>query len=82
MVSHRLRRGLGLVGFLVVFGFAVAVAVDLRAADLPPERGIGQRVADFTLKDLSGQPVSLYGPGFGPPVGRPFTASFGARFEW
>ena len=28
------------------------------------------------------QPVSLYGPGFGPPVGRPFTASFGARFEW
>jgi hypothetical protein len=28
------------------------------------------------------QPVSLYGPGFGPPVGRPFTASFGARFEF
>ena len=28
------------------------------------------------------QPVSLYGPGFGPPVGRPFTAAFGARFEW
>jgi hypothetical protein len=28
------------------------------------------------------QPVSLFGPGFGPPVGRPFTASFGARFEW
>jgi len=25
------------------------------------------------------QPVSLAGPGFGPPVGRPFTASFGAR---
>ena len=28
------------------------------------------------------QPVSLYGPGFGPPVGRPFTASFGARFDF
>ena len=28
------------------------------------------------------QPVSLYGPGFGPPVGRPFTASFGARLEF
>ena len=25
------------------------------------------------------QPVSLAGPGFGPPVGRPFTASVGAR---
>ncbi len=28
------------------------------------------------------QPVSLFGPGFGPPVGRPFTASFGARFAF
>lgn len=28
------------------------------------------------------QPVSLYGPGFGPPVGRPFTASVGARVEF
>ena len=28
------------------------------------------------------QPVSLYGPGFGPPVGRPFTASVGARIEF
>lgn len=28
------------------------------------------------------QPVSLYGPGFGPPVGRPFTASFGARIDF
>ena len=25
-------------------------------------------------------PVSLYGPGFGPPVGRPFTAQLGFRF--
>jgi hypothetical protein len=28
------------------------------------------------------QPVSLYGPGFGPAVGRPFTASFGGRIEF
>jgi hypothetical protein len=28
------------------------------------------------------QPVTLYGPGFGPPVGRPFTASFGGRVEF
>ncbi len=28
------------------------------------------------------QPVSLYGPGFGPPVGRPFTASFGGRIDF
>lgn len=28
------------------------------------------------------QASSLYGPGFGPPVGRPFTAVFGARFDF
>jgi hypothetical protein len=28
------------------------------------------------------QPVSLYGPGFGPPVGLPFTVQFGARVEF
>lgn len=28
------------------------------------------------------QPAALYGPGFGPPVGRPFTAQFGARFTF
>jgi hypothetical protein len=28
------------------------------------------------------QPVSLFGPGFGQPVGRPFTAQFGARFTF
>ena len=27
-------------------------------------------------------PVSLYGPGFGPPVGRPFTAQLGFRFTF
>lgn len=28
------------------------------------------------------QPVSLFGPGFGPPVGRPFTMQLGARFTF
>lgn len=28
------------------------------------------------------QPVSLFGPGFGPPVGRPFTAQLGFRFTF
>jgi len=28
------------------------------------------------------QPLSLYGPGFGPPVGRPFTLQLGARFTF
>jgi hypothetical protein len=28
------------------------------------------------------QPTTLYGPGFGPPVGRPFTTQFGFRVEF
>jgi hypothetical protein len=28
------------------------------------------------------QPVSLYGPGFGPPVGRPLTVQLGARIDF
>ena len=28
------------------------------------------------------QPVSLHGPGFGPPVGRPLTAQLGLRFTF
>ena len=28
------------------------------------------------------QPVSLYGPGFGPPVGIPFTLQLGARIDF
>src|SRR6267142_6253060 len=38
------------------------------------------------LTSLSGglflQPVALYGPGFGPPVGLPFTVQLGARIEF
>jgi hypothetical protein len=43
---------------------------------LRPEQSNATGAATFM------QPVSLYGPGFGPPVGRPFTASFGARIEF
>jgi hypothetical protein len=43
---------------------------------LRPEQSAANVASSFM------QPVSLYGPGFGPPVGRPFTASFGARFEF
>lgn len=43
---------------------------------LRPEQSAANVAASFL------QPGSLYGPGFGPPVGRPFTASFGARFEF
>jgi hypothetical protein len=28
------------------------------------------------------QPLALWGPGFGPPVAKPFTASFGARIQF
>ncbi|SIN74901.1 AhpC/TSA family protein [Singulisphaera sp. GP187] len=51
-----LRRRLGLVG-----GLLLVLAVESQGAGLPLDRGIGQRVANFTLKDVSGQPVSLYG---------------------
>ncbi len=33
-------------------------------------------------RDTFLQPVSLYGPGFGPPVGLPFTFQFGARVDF
>jgi hypothetical protein len=35
-----------------------------------------------TARSTFMQASSLYGPGFGPPVGRPFTAVFGARVEF
>ena len=43
---------------------------------LRPEQSLASSASGFL------QPLSLYGPGFGPPVGRPFTASFGGRFEF
>lgn len=56
MASRNLRRGWGLVGLLLI-----VAAAESSGADLPLDRGIGQRVANFTLKDVSGQSVSLYG---------------------
>jgi len=40
--------------------------------------GLSNATAAGTFQQAS----SLYGPGFGPPVGRPFTAVFGARLEF
>jgi hypothetical protein len=40
--------------------------------------GLSVATAGGTFQQAS----SLYGPGFGPPVGRPLTAVFGARFEF
>jgi len=36
----------------------------------------------LSSKETFLQPISLYGPGFGPPVGLPFTAQIGARVEF
>lgn len=41
---------------------------------------LGQSFANSAGSFL--QPVSLYGPGFGPPVGVPFTFQFGARVDF
>jgi hypothetical protein len=45
---------------------------------------IGGRLALSNATSAGGfrQPLSLYGPGFGPPVGRPFTAQVGFRLEF
>jgi hypothetical protein len=39
-------------------------------------------ISQATAAGLFMQAGTLYGPGFGPPVGRPFTAVFGARFDF
>jgi hypothetical protein len=39
-------------------------------------------ISQATAAPLFMQAGTLYGPGFGPPVGRPFTAVFGARFDF
>lgn len=45
---------------------------------------IGGRLAlsNATSAGAFRQPIALYGPGFGPPVGRPFTAQVGFRLEF
>lgn len=39
-------------------------------------------LSPLTAADTFLQPISLYGPGFGPPVGLPFTVQFGGRVEF
>lgn len=66
--------------------FAIAGYVDLYNMFNVDNLGLGSNgrlglsVATSAATFL--QPSSLYGPGFGPPVGRPFTAQFGARFTF
>ncbi|MBK9152956.1 MAG: TonB-dependent receptor [Chloracidobacterium sp.] len=47
-----------------------------RSAQAGLPNGIAQASPNFIV------PFSLFGPGFGPPVGRPFTAQFGFRFTF
>jgi hypothetical protein len=51
-------------------------------AGLNPRAATGGAPALSAQSGIYLQPVSLFGPGFGPPVGRPFTAQFGARFTF
>jgi hypothetical protein len=39
-------------------------------------------LSNLSSVDTFAQPSSLYGPGFGPPVGLPFTVQLGARVEF
>ena len=39
-------------------------------------------ISPATSRDGFRQPVSLFGPGFGPPVGRPLTVQFGFRLDF
>jgi peroxiredoxin len=54
MRGRYLRRAVGL---LVVTAWTVPLAA---AESSPLARGVGRQVSDFTLKDLSGNPVRLY----------------------
>lgn len=64
---------------------AFAGRPELSAATNP---GINERAATGGAPRLAAQagtylrPVSLFGPGFGPPVGRPFSLQLGARFTF
>lgn len=55
---------------------ATAAGNTLRTPTAPVTNTINQASPNFIV------PFSLFGPGFGPPVGRPFTAQFGARFTF
>lgn len=44
-----------------VLALLMVVGGEAVGADLPDDRGVGQRVANFTLNDVTGAPVTLYG---------------------
>src|SRR5437879_32865 len=58
MAGDRAHRVWGSWVVLALIGGSVAVSA---AAETPIDRGIGGRVANFTLDDTAGKPVSLYG---------------------
>ncbi len=64
--------------------YSVKVYADLYNVFNTENLAIGNRfgTSAATSAGTFMQPSSLFGPGFGPPVGRPFTAVFGARFEF
>ncbi|MDQ3799526.1 MAG: hypothetical protein M3384_08755, partial [Acidobacteriota bacterium] len=51
-------------------------------AGLNPRPAAGGAPALSVQSGIFLQPVSLFGPGFGPPVGRPFTMQLGFRFTF
>ena len=55
-----------------------------RVVDSTGEPGVGNRfhLSPATSSGAFLQPVSLFGPGFGPPVGRPMTLQLGARLTF
>lgn len=44
-----------------IVAILAGIALGAAPAELPDDRGVGHRVANFTLNDVAGQPVSLYG---------------------
>ena len=65
--------------------FGLATYIDLYNVFNTENLSFASRIglsAPATNAGLFLQPQSLFGPGFGPPVGRPFTAQLGARFTF
>jgi peroxiredoxin len=58
--ARRLAVGTVLLA-LAVSGVAFSTHGRKKAAEVPIDRGIARRVSNFTLRDASGQPVTLYG---------------------
>jgi hypothetical protein len=64
--------------------YAIAAYVDLYNLFNTENLSIADRFGNSSAASAGTflQPRSLYGPGFGPPVGRPFTTQFGFRFTF